>query len=112
MLERFRTKQTRAPEIRGEFHHLSWLRLVNLIIIGAYLCGFALIIIFVERNVYRILQHQEIAGTLKTSLPLEAIEFNQLDRVSAAWSGKHATTTLTVSRDPFFASTSSEPLAF
>ena len=102
-------KKTDPPRVPAEFHHLFWLRLVNIIVIGLYLCSTFLIVAFVEQNVYRVIQSNALVSLVQDNLPTEAIQFDRLERVGAAWNKKHMVVPLMITRDPFSPPTSTPP---
>lgn len=102
----FKRKNPDPQHTKAEFHHFFWLRLVNIIVIGLYLIGAFFIVAFVEQNVYRVIQSNELISLVKNKLPAEAIQFDKLDRVEKAWDKKHNPASITITRDPFSSPTS------
>jgi hypothetical protein len=84
-----------------EYKHLRILRILHLIAIGVFAFGVVEAAIFLYERVYESIERAEGIVFLRSEIGAEVIDFNQLERVKAAWQLKHATTTVSLVRDPF-----------
>lgn len=93
--------------IPKEYRPIGWLRIISLVAFALAFCVISITVYFVYSNVYSIVGSVDAILTLQSDLKIEPIDFTRLDRVSAAWNQKHASTTIVLPRDPFHATSTS-----
>ena len=81
------------------------LRLLTLVVFGAFALGLFGVAAFLYHRVYESIRRAETIVLLKSDLGVEGIDFAALSSATSAWSKKYATTTISIARDPFIAAT-------
>ena len=77
------------------------LRIVSYIIFGGCAFGLGTLGFFVYDRVYQTIDRMQAIIALRSDIETQAVDFDRLKRLTDAWNAKHATTTLTIARDPF-----------
>lgn len=92
----------RTPEYRS----IPKLRVVSIIMIGLMAAVVGSTIFFLYESVYTVIGQIQSITALQGSVAFEAINFERLEKVQAAWDKKHEQRDLTILRDPFSATPS------
>ena len=92
----------RTPEYRS----IPKLRLVNIVVIGLMAAIVGSTTFFLYESVYTVIGQIQAITALQSNVSSEAVNFEQLEKVQAAWDKKHDKKNLDLRRDPFASPTS------
>ena len=97
------TRSRRPPaEIYGrEYRHTPILRILSLFMLMILLALASATAFFTYYRVTIAISQVQSIIILRSELGVDPINFELLEKVQAAWETKHATTTLSIARDPF-----------
>ena len=84
-----------------EYRYIPLLRIVTLVCFGVMLVSICSVGFFLYENIYTSLGQIEAISALQSTLGYEALDFERLEAVRAAWQNKHTPLPLVAVRDPF-----------
>ncbi|PIT86397.1 MAG: hypothetical protein COU33_03400 [Candidatus Magasanikbacteria bacterium CG10_big_fil_rev_8_21_14_0_10_43_6] len=84
-----------------EYKHIESLRILYIIISGGITLSIGLIVFFIYSNVYQALEDANTIIILRSELGIETIDFDKLETVRAACTGKCIAPLGPLTRDPF-----------